>query len=115
LPSIGSYVAGNVEHRLVGERVHARRARLGHEQHVGRLDAFPAGDRRAVEGVAGLELVLGEVLDGDGDVLFLAAGIGEPEVDELHLLVLDQLQYVIGRHRHLGALLGRFRVSVRLV
>src|SRR6266550_4056148 len=55
----------------------------------------------AIDGVAELELVLGEVLDRDGDVLLLAARIGEAEVDEIHLLVLDKLQYVIGRHRHL--------------
>ena len=95
------HVAGDVEHRLIGERVHARADRVRHQQHVGGLDALPAGDRRAVEGVAELELVLGEVLDRDGDVLLLAARIGEAEVDELHLLVLDKLQHVIGRHRHL--------------
>jgi hypothetical protein len=50
--------------------------------------------------VAGLELVLGKVLDRDRDVLLLAASVGEPQVDELHLLVLDELQYVIGRRRH---------------
>jgi hypothetical protein len=85
-----------------------------HQQHVGGLDALPAGDRRAVERVAFLELVLAEVLDRYGDVLLLAAGVGEPEVDELHLLVLDQLQYVIGRHRHRCGLLGRFRVRCGL-
>ena len=94
-------VAADVQHRLVGERIHARARRVRHQQHVGGLDALPAGDRGAVEGVAELELLLVEVLHRHGDVLLLAAGIGEAEVDELDFLVLDELQYVIGGHRHL--------------
>ena len=77
--------------------------RIRHQQHVGGLDALPAGDRGAVERVALLELVLVEVLHRHGDVLLLAARVGEAEVDELDLLVLDELQYVIGRRgRHRG-------------
>ena len=41
-----------------------------------------------------VELVLGELLGRHGDVLLLAARVGEAEVDELHLLVLDHFQYV---------------------
>jgi hypothetical protein len=41
-------------------------------------------------------------------VLLLAPRVGEAEVDELHLFVLDEFQYVIGRHRHLKNLLSRF-------
>ncbi|MNC88925.1 hypothetical protein D3C83_47990 [compost metagenome] len=51
--------------------------------------------------MAFLELVLGEVLDRHLDVLFLAAGVGEAEVDELDFLVLRHLQDVISRHGHL--------------
>src|SRR3990172_5044868 len=47
------------------------------------------------------ELFLGEGLGRHRHVLLLATRIGEAHVDELHLLVLDHLQYVIGRHRHL--------------
>jgi hypothetical protein len=47
-----------------------------------------------------LELLLVEMPHRHADVLLLAAGIREPEVDELHLLVLDELQYIIGGHRH---------------
>ena len=71
-----------------------RRARIRHQQHVGRLDALPAGDRRAVERVAELELVVVELLGRHGDVLLLAARVGEAEVDELDLLVLDHFQHV---------------------
>jgi hypothetical protein len=53
-----------------------------------------------------LELLLVEVPDRDADVLLLAARVGEPQIDELHLLVLDELQYVIGGHRHVRSLLS---------
>ena len=41
-------------------------------------------------------LSVAELLGRHGDVLFLAAGIGEAKVDELDLLVLDHFQYVGG-------------------
>ena len=43
-----------------------------------------------------LELVVVELLRRHRDVLLLAAGVGEAEVDELDLLVLDHFQYVGG-------------------
>ncbi len=55
---------------------------------------FQPGDRRAVERMTRLELVGVERLGGHGDVLLLAARVGEAEVDELDFLVLDQLQHV---------------------
>src|SRR6185295_16708396 len=72
-----------------------------HQQHVRGLDALPAGDRGAVEGVAFLEFRLVEVLHRHADVLLLAARIGKAEVDELYFLLFDELQYIIRRHRHL--------------
>ena len=36
------------------------------------------------------------MLGRHGDVLLLAAGVGEAKVDELDLLVLDQLEHVGG-------------------
>ena len=50
--------------------------------------------------MAFLEFVHGEYLGGHGDMLFLAFGIGEAQVDELDLLLLDHLQYIICRHGH---------------
>jgi hypothetical protein len=97
-------VARDEERRLVHERIDVRRARVRHQQHVGRLDALPPRDRGAVERVPRVELVLGELLRGHGDVLLLAAGVGEAEVDELDLLVLDHLEHV-GGCCHAGLLL----------
>ncbi len=89
-------VAGDVERGLVGERIDVGGAGIGHQQHVGRLDALPAGDRRAVERVAGVELVHRELLGRHRNVLLLAAGVREPKVDELDLLFLEHLEDVGG-------------------
>jgi hypothetical protein len=64
--------------------------RVRHQDHVGLVDALPAGDRRAVEHLAVDEELLVDVLGRHRDVLFLAARIGEPKVGVLDLLLLDQ-------------------------
>jgi hypothetical protein len=47
-----------------------------------------------------LELLRAEGLGGYRDVLLLAARVGKPEVDELDLLLLDHLQYIVRGHAH---------------
>ena len=56
------------------------------------FDALPAGDRGAVEGVSFLERVFADRARMRGHVLHLALGVGEAEIDELDVLVLDHLQ-----------------------
>src|SRR5204863_4723983 len=92
-------VAADVERRLVGEWIDAGAVRIGHQKHVGGFDSLPAGDRGTVERMSIVELILREHLRRHLDVLLLAACVGEPEVDELDLLVLEHLQY-IGRGSH---------------
>ena len=87
-------VAGDVDGRLVHEGIDDGRVRIRHQQHVGGLDALPSGDRRAVERVARLELVDAEVLRRHRDVLLLAARVGETEIDELDVLLLEHLEDV---------------------
>ncbi len=83
-----------------------RGRRIEHQRHVGGFDALPAGDRRAVEGVAVGEHVLVDARGIGRHVLHLAFGVGEADVQELDVLVLDHLQHVggcfrfIGRHGH---------------
>ena len=67
---------------------------VGLQEHVGGFDAFPAGDRRAVEGVA-LEHILVDARHVGRDVLHLTLGVGETQVDKLYVLVLDGLQDVV--------------------
>ena len=61
-----------------------------------------------------LELVRRELLGRHGDVLLLAAGIGEAEVDELDLLVLDHLEDV-GGGCHASLLVGTARHGLRCI
>ena len=93
------HVAGDRKRRLVVEGIHTHGIRIGHEQHVRSLDAFPTRDRGAVEEVAVLELVVVERLHGNGNVLFLAFGVGKPKIDELDLVFLDCLEDIRNCHR----------------
>ena len=88
------HVAGQEDGGLFEERVDVGRVRIGHQQHVGSFDALPAGDGRTVEGMAGDEFVFVEVRNGDGDVLFFSAGVGEAEVDKLDFVLLHHLHHV---------------------
>jgi hypothetical protein len=92
--SITSHVMLSVVSSMNG--VDVRRGGVRHQQHVGGLDALPACDRRAVERMPALELVIRELLARHGDVLLLAAGIGEAKVDELDVLLLEHLEDVGG-------------------
>ena len=85
------------DHRRSGEeRVHARRGRVGHQRHVGFVDRPPAGDRRAVEHQAVGESLLVDQRLIEGDVLPLAARIGEAQIDIFDVIVLDRLQDILG-------------------
>ncbi len=91
-------VTGQDQGGLVHERVDEGRVGVRHQQHVGGLDALPAGNRRAVECMTFGELVFGEGRDRHADVLLLAAGVGETEVDEADFVLLDQGHDIGDRH-----------------
>ena len=68
------------------ERVHAGRGRVRHQRHVGFVDRLPAGDRGAVEHQAVGEGVFVDQRLVEGDVLPLAARIGEAQVHILDVV-----------------------------
>ena len=68
------------------------RVAIGHQRHVGVVDRLPAGDRRAVEHQAVGQGVFVDLRQVEGDVLPLAARVGEPPVDEFDFFGLDQSQ-----------------------
>src|SRR5215212_6644480 len=72
---------------------------VGHGDHVGLLDAVEARDRGPVEAHAVGERVLQLVL-ADRERLELAEDVGEPEPDELDVLVLYALQDLGGVRSH---------------
>ncbi len=88
------HVAENRDGGLREEGVDMRRCRIRHQRHVGRLDALPARDRGPVEGIAVREHGFVDARGVGGHVLHLALGIGEPQVQELDVLVLHDLQNV---------------------
>ena len=94
------------------ERVHAGRGRVGHQRHVGFVDRPPAGDRRAVEHQPVGEGVLVDQRLIEGDVLPLAARIGEAQVDIFDVIVLDRLQDILGGLHGLPFLRLRFVCSL---
>ncbi len=77
---------------LGGERVEngGRQVRL--QDHVGLVDALPAGDRRTVEHDAFAQQVLVDGHDMLGGVLPLAARIGEAEIDVFDVVFLDEFE-----------------------
>jgi hypothetical protein len=92
------HVAANIDRGLFEERIDDRGRRLGHEDHVRLVDTLPSGDRGAIEHLAVGEEFLVHQPRGDRHVLLLAAGVGEAQVRELHLLLFDEFQYVTGCH-----------------
>src|SRR5947209_13119 len=77
------------------ERIHHRGARIRHHEHVRGVDRLPAADRRAVEPVAFLEQLLGQLTRRDGEVLPEAEQVQELQVHRLHLVVLRELEHVL--------------------
>ncbi|MGY3420852.1 hypothetical protein ACVWZW_001327 [Bradyrhizobium sp. F1.13.4] len=90
------HVAGDDHGGLGEERIDRRGHRIGHKAHVGLVDRLPAGDRGAVEHRSLSENVFIDHADVEGDVLPLAARIGEAQVDVFDVVVLDRFQDVFG-------------------
>ena len=79
--------------RAPGDQREGRR--VGHRDHVRLLDRVEAGDRGAVEAHAAVEGVL-QLGGVDREALQLAQHVGEPEADEAHVVLLDDLDDVSG-------------------
>ena len=94
-----NHVAGQYQRGFVHEGIDVGGVRVRHQLHVGGLNSLPAGYGRAVEGMAVFEFFHAESGDRHADVLLLAAGVGEAEVDETDFLFFDHLDNVLGgRH-----------------
>jgi hypothetical protein len=66
------------------ERVEVGRVGVGPQDHVRLLDLLEPPDRGAVEAVALLEALLGELVQRHREVLHQPRQVTEPEVDDLH-------------------------------
>ena len=78
------------------ERIDACRVGIRQQHHVRLVDRLEAAHRGAVEGQPVLEHALVECRCRDREVLDDTGQIAEPNVDVLDVLVLDQLEDVIG-------------------
>jgi hypothetical protein len=94
-------VAGQDQRRVGGERIDDRGRRVRQQDHVGFVDALPAADRGAVEHLAVLEQAGVDDRLREGHVVLDATHVGETQVDEFDLVVLDQLFDILERHGRL--------------
>ncbi|TPV98501.1 MAG: hypothetical protein USCAAHI_02061 [Beijerinckiaceae bacterium] len=60
------------------------------------MDRLPAGDRRTVEPQTFGKHVLIEDRYVESDMLPLSAWIGKAEIDVSYVMVLDELQHILG-------------------
>ena len=91
-------VAHHADRGGLDEGVDLRRLRVRDQQHVGVVDGLPAADGAAVEAVAVLEEVVGELVHGHRQVVPLAGEVGELEIYELRVGLAGHLHYVFGGH-----------------
>ncbi len=100
-------VAADNEGGFIRKRIENGRVGLGQENHVGLVDALPAGDRGAIKSLAIDEGVFFDSMAGDGDVLLLTLGIGKAEIDKLDVFFFNQLDHITGAITHLLLLQSR--------
>ena len=79
------------------ERVDLRGRQVREKIHVGLVDGGEASDGGTVESQTVGDGVLIERGGGDCEVLFHTRDVGEPDVNELDVLVLDELRDLFGR------------------
>ena len=89
------HVAEHRQRALGEKRIDHRRGRVRHQLHVRLVDHLPTGDRGAVEHDAFGEGLLVHQLGVHGHVLHLAPRIGEAQVHELDVVVLDLLRHTL--------------------
>jgi hypothetical protein len=88
----------DVEHHdqrpLGAERVDVGGRDVRDELHVGLVDRRETADRRAVEQLADGEELLVDARGGDVEVLLHTGKVGEADIKELHVGVLDELEHL---------------------
>ena len=98
-------VAEDHQHRRCREWIDINRIEVGLQDHVGFVDGLPAFDRRAVEHQAVFQLVFANHARAHGQMLPLALGVGEADIDPLDLFFLDTLDNILGGRAHVAFLL----------
>ena len=87
-------VAEDDQHRRCGERIDINGIEVRLQDHVGLVDRLPARDGRTIEHEPVGQHVLVDDGRDHGEVLPLAAQVGEADVHPLDVFVLDALENV---------------------
>ena len=87
-------VADEYQRLASHERIDEAGRRIRHDQHVGLVDGLPAANARSIEPQATLEVVDVQRARRNRKVLPDAREVDEPQVDDLRVFVLNQLQCV---------------------
>ena len=85
---------------MLAERVEYGRGGVRQKEHVRLVDLLESADRGTVEHQPVGENLRVERLDRHGEVLHSPRQVTEPDVDELHLVVADELQNLVGVREH---------------
>ena len=91
--------ARDVQRGVLRERIHVRGVGSSIEQHVRLLDLLEPADRRAVERLPVGELLLGQLVDRQRQVLDLSRQVGEAKIHDLGPGFLGHGDDVLGRLR----------------
>ena len=94
--------AGQGEGRHGAERVNESGVGIGHGQHVGGFDGFPAADGRAVKAVAVGEDLLGQLGDGQAEMLPGSEGVNKLNINHFGALLFRQGQNALGGVLHVS-------------
>src|SRR5690606_15795891 len=92
------HVADHHNRLELGERIDEGRVGLRQEQHVALVNRLPATNARAVEPEAILEQVLGELGNGDAEMLPYARKIHKAEIRALDIILPAHCQDFLRRH-----------------
>jgi len=96
--------AGNAERRHGAEWIDECGGRIGHREHVGCFDRFPATDGGAIETKAISEDFFSQFTDGTGEMLPGAEGIDEFDVDHFGALLARHIDHTFGSYLSASAI-----------
>jgi hypothetical protein len=92
-------ISNQAERSFAHEGVDPVAIRIRHQQHVGFVDRGPAAEARAVKAEAFLERFLGQLLDGECQVMPGSDQICETDVDIGRLFIGGKLQHIFDAHK----------------
>ena len=100
------HVTGNVHRGFVGKRVEYCSCCIRHQNHVGFIDALPAGDRGTVKHFTFGEGIFLDGMSRNRNMLLLALGIGKAKIDEFNAVLINFTQHIRRGHDSISKIEG---------